>query len=68
MVNQSLTSQRSRSRMLTFQVSMPPELVDEIETIAREKSLSEKKLVSRSSMIRDLCKESLDRRQTENPN
>ncbi len=61
MVNQSLTSERKSSRMLIFQISMPPEMVDEIESIAREKSLVKKKLVSRSSQIRDLCRDSLDR-------
>jgi metal-responsive CopG/Arc/MetJ family transcriptional regulator len=66
MVNQSLTSQRSRSRMIIFQIAMSPEMLDEIEAIARKESLTQKRSVSRSSTIRDLCRESLDRRRQEN--
>jgi metal-responsive CopG/Arc/MetJ family transcriptional regulator len=62
MVKQSQTAQGSRSRMLVFQISMTAQMVEEIESIAREESLAQKKRVSRSSKIRDLCCESLDRR------
>ncbi|MBU2647855.1 ribbon-helix-helix domain-containing protein [bacterium] len=65
MVDQCPSSERENLRMLTFQISMPPDMVNEIESIAREESYATKKAVSRAAKIRDLCRESLNRLQHE---
>lgn len=51
---------KTTQKMVTFQVSMPVALIDEIETIAWEEGIRIKKRVSRSSIIRDLCKAGLE--------
>ena len=65
MVNQCPSLERDQARMLTFQISMPPEMVSKIEAIAREESYTTKKTVSRAAKIRDLCRDSLERLQHE---
>lgn len=65
MVDQCPSSEREKARMLTFQISMPPEMVSKIEAIAREESYTTKKNISRAAKIRDLCRDSLSRLQLE---